>query len=923
MVRNCVGKPILQILCALLVGASQAGGIGSTTVDSAGPVIQFQTAADLGCAAQYQGDVKGQFYSDTACATVVAIDGSVYAPEQIPAGSGLTKVGLRYSPLTIAGNTGPSSIVPQTRTGSGSASDPYTITTSVRAGSRIVLTQSDQYVVGSQRISTTIQLVNPSATPVQVELFRVGDCYAQDSDFGFGQMAQESAACVSGNLARTVRFLATHRPGDGQPTASTFEGYYEDLWLRVATFGPGGARNAFNGSCRCADSIDNSAGLQWTLNVPGNGMSTVTSAVDFGPIATPGGLTLGDNAAPVQNPYGKAYVALGDSYSSGEGAGELENPFNYGYLSETDAENPKNRCHRSKNAYPWLIAKQFGLLGDESQNLDFSFRACSGAVTSDLFTANKSFEANPADRNQNEPAQVDAIGAETDLVTLTIGGNDANFSAMIKSCLAPRAFRQSDCKDQADATIRNYRALAAPVGGVSLLQTYQRIRLRMSPGASFVVFGYPDFTPFGDGCGTARSFSTEESKWLSDWIRTFNSLIERRAAWAGATYVDGDRLFQPINGGNHRICGPGGEWVNGLRGAERLSTSESFHPNRLGQKALYDSFYRRFVLGETNDDLSGAAPKVSLARVFSSAVPAASGVSTVVIRKAQPAAIQLDVVADRATVTSLSYDASAAPDLRLEDPAGTAVPIAPVNPDLLVSRLAGASSINVGATTALEIRQLPAGKYTLRISLPDSAPTAAGVLSVRTTSIADVNLAPVAIAAGTLTTNQRISANASGAVDPEGGPLTYLWSWGDKTSANGDQVTHQYRAPGRYTAELRVADEAGAATTQQLVVETRAQTFATVGLRRIGSSKLLVSVKCLAKLAVGTCHAPLSLVIRPRGGKASSVPVGVEVHSGKLSQTTVSLPGAKGRAFRGSISIAGRVQDDAVRGPQPVTHAAI
>jgi len=63
---------------------------------------------------------------------------------------------------------------------------------------------------------------------------------------------------------------------------------------------------------------------------------------------------------------GPAYVALGDSYSSGNGAGS--------YISDgTD-------CHRSNNAYAPLYA------GQHSPS-SFTFAACSGATTTDVIAS--------------------------------------------------------------------------------------------------------------------------------------------------------------------------------------------------------------------------------------------------------------------------------------------------------------------------------------------------------------------------------------------------------------------------------------------------------------------------------------------------------------------------------------------------------
>jgi PKD repeat protein len=47
--------------------------------------------------------------------------------------------------------------------------------------------------------------------------------------------------------------------------------------------------------------------------------------------------------------------------------------------------------------------------------------------------------------------------------------------------------------------------------------------------------------------------------------------------------------------------------------------------------------------------------------------------------------------------------------------------------------------------------------------------------------------------------------------DPEGGSLSYRWSFGDDSdSESGREVTHRYRRGGTYTARVTVTDSEGA-----------------------------------------------------------------------------------------------------------------
>ena len=108
------------------------------------------------------------------------------------------------------------------------------------------------------------------------------------------------------------------------------------------------------------------------------------------------------------------YVALGDSYSAGVGAG-----------------GGTGTCFRGPRGYPPLLARRLGL--------DLDYRACLGATVSDVLGV-----------------QLDGLDAATELVTLTIGGNDAGFADVLRSAASPAWLSDSDTAiDGAEAVIRD------------------------------------------------------------------------------------------------------------------------------------------------------------------------------------------------------------------------------------------------------------------------------------------------------------------------------------------------------------------------------------------------------------------------------------------------------------------------------------
>lgn len=74
------------------------------------------------------------------------------------------------------------------------------------------------------------------------------------------------------------------------------------------------------------------------------------------------------------------------------------------------------------------------------------------------------------------------------------------------------------------------------------------------------------------------------------------------------------------------------------------------------------------------------------------------------------------------------------------------------------------------------------------------------------------NQPPTARANGpyTGTAGSPVAFSAAGSSDPEGGPLTYAWAFGDGAAGTGASPTRTYAAAGTYTVVLTVTDDRGA-----------------------------------------------------------------------------------------------------------------
>jgi lysophospholipase L1-like esterase len=244
-------------------------------------------------------------------------------------------------------------------------------------------------------------------------------------------------------------------------------------------------------------------------------------------------VALGALAAPAAT--ADNYVALGDSFSSGVGTGSYT-------LSSS--------CRRGVYAYPWLVAQQ-------RPNTTLTFVACTGATTSSLMAT-----------------QIASVTAETNAVSVTIGGNDIGFSNLIVQCTL------ANCSAALDST----RASLATVLGPSLDTVYTAIRSRALT-AKVAVLGYPRMFSSAACFGNLGISATERTK-ANQLADALDVLTSQRAAAAGLTYKSTIAAFT-----GHAVC----SWSAWLNGLNLFSTVESYHPNRNGNSLGYAPLVRSVV----------------------------------------------------------------------------------------------------------------------------------------------------------------------------------------------------------------------------------------------------------------------------------------------------------------------------------------
>jgi lysophospholipase L1-like esterase len=231
------------------------------------------------------------------------------------------------------------------------------------------------------------------------------------------------------------------------------------------------------------------------------------------------------------------YVALGDSYSAGTGTRD------YSYNST---------CNRGPYAYPALIRA-------DRPNTNLTFVACSGAKTADVLNN-----------------QVQYLSSSTNIVTITIGGNDAGFADVITQCALPWPWT-------CDGDITNAQNFIKGTLPGRLDSVYSQIKSR-APSARVVVLGYPRLF-MGVDCNAGTFFSSSEMTKLNQTADLLASVISARAAAWGFTFKD---AIPPFIG--HAVCSSS-EWLNGLSNP----VSDSYHPNRSGHKYGYEPLVRQVI----------------------------------------------------------------------------------------------------------------------------------------------------------------------------------------------------------------------------------------------------------------------------------------------------------------------------------------
>lgn len=504
------------------------------------------------------------------------------------------------------------------------------------------------------------------------------------------------------------------------------------------------------------------------------------------------------------------YVALGDSFASGEGAGDY------------DSWSWENGCHRSRNAYPNLLVDR----GTVNQRLKFV--ACSGAKLDHFWNDFK-----------GEVPQRTALGDSTGLVTISMSGNDLGFGPVIRACLengvgsgvgmgagliglvppfvGQAIWSLATCKNfRGSGVTRDLASLRSGDLRNKLKSVFKRIK-QDSKRAKVVVVTYPQFFQLPSGVRSGvRNFINlpdcdgvrfSDQQWINSSIHQADQTIADLASSYGLKVAGMSGLLTENDSGR---CGsnPG---LNGIR----QDLVESFHPNQRGHSLMADR------IGQTL-----GAPSSRRVKLMGE-----DSATTSILTAGQT--VTRTVQVDGSELAAYASWEDGAASISLTSPSGV----------IYSGDSPGNAEIELDEYFArIEIANPEAGQWTLTVT-GGPGPEEGTAVTFEATVATPAPKPPAAVARLKVFANGAVEFNGSDSRDPAGGELAYTWDFGDQTGATGAVVRHRY-APGTYVATLTVTNSNGEVAVETVPAVIRQNGDAGTSLTEVDSEGNRISATC-------------------------------------------------------------------------------
>ena len=250
----------------------------------------------------------------------------------------------------------------------------------------------------------------------------------------------------------------------------------------------------------------------------------------------------------------KHYVALGDSYAAGPRI--------------PDQRDDPRGCERSTNNYPARLAQALRIS-------DYTDVTCSSATTENM-TAAQPVPQGP------HPPQFAALHDNTDLVTVTITGNDIGFADIVLTCtrVSIRDPFGNPCQRQATASGSDVYAARIEAAAPKLAAVLEGIHER-SPRATVLLVGYLRILPPSIGCYPAFPVARGDVPYLDGLEQQLTAILDTQAFRHDAIFVN---AYGRSSG--HDVCqAPRDRWVEGIVPS---SPAAQVHPNAAGMQGVAD-----------------------------------------------------------------------------------------------------------------------------------------------------------------------------------------------------------------------------------------------------------------------------------------------------------------------------------------------
>jgi hypothetical protein len=255
-------------------------------------------------------------------------------------------------------------------------------------------------------------------------------------------------------------------------------------------------------------------------------------------------------AQPAPPPAGSKYVNMGSSFAAGP---SIVPP----------ADNPATRCGRSAQNYAHQIASR--------HNLKLVDVSCGGSTTAHLLGP------------WNElPPQLDAVDADTMLVTMTTGGNDLGYlGGLSANSCANVAAKNPDTPAKCNPAPKLPDEATYAGDEARMRQVVAEVH-RRAPRARLVIVDYLTILPPTGGCAV-MPLTPEQADNSRIIARRLNELTLRVARETNTEVIPAAKMSQ-----GHDVCAADA-WLNGYPSPGVPVEPTFYHPRLVGMTAIADA----------------------------------------------------------------------------------------------------------------------------------------------------------------------------------------------------------------------------------------------------------------------------------------------------------------------------------------------